>query len=533
MQAYVGIDVHRRRSQIAVMDGAGKVAVNRNVPNGRDTVLGVIGDPPSGTPVAFEASYGLGWLIELLRDYGFEPHLAHPLHCKGIASARLKNDKVDAAALAHLLCADLLPEAWIAPQHVREQRAVLRHRTQLVRLRTLIRNRIHAILADHGCDRSSTCWSAPERRWLDQLPLPAVCRMVVANMLKTIDALHAVIDRVDVHLAETAKADPRGEGPHHAPPGVDRLTAMTIITEVGDVTRFPSARKLASWAGLTPTVRGSDRTVRHRHISKQGNPWLRRIMNEAAQTAKRSPLYAAHYEQIAHRRGKKIATIAIAPQAPHPRLPPAARGRSRTARHGVGLSGMTFRPRWVNEQPGPRSKVMIPPDGRDRIGAWSLAPHDRTPGGPRRWTRPVSTSSPTNTATNASSRDDARLDHPGPHGCTIHLGGDIEVERTINRLKHSRTVALQAYIRLPRHGGRGLAPPLAQAVIIRCQRRRRLSSRTGVHQQRDHALVGRKWGRSSIASEGMNTGRVSKWSPARCSSITTPRVSEPGTPAFM
>jgi transposase len=74
----------------------------------------------------------------------------HPLQCKAIASARLKNDKVDAAILAQLLRADLLPEAWIAPPEVRQLRAMVRHRIQLVRLRTLLRNRIHAILADHG-----------------------------------------------------------------------------------------------------------------------------------------------------------------------------------------------------------------------------------------------------------------------------------------------------------------------------------------------------------------------------------------------
>jgi hypothetical protein len=65
--------------------------------------------------VAFEAAYGWGWLVELLEDLGLEPHLVHPTRCKAIASARLKNDKVDARTLAHLLRTDLLPEAWIAP----------------------------------------------------------------------------------------------------------------------------------------------------------------------------------------------------------------------------------------------------------------------------------------------------------------------------------------------------------------------------------------------------------------------------------
>ena len=117
MSVYVGIDVHRKRSQVAVIDSGGEVLANRNVPNGVETILGVIGGLPPGTPAAFEAAFGWGWLVELLEDYGFDPHLVHPLQCKAIASARLKNDKVDAAILAQLLRADLLPEAWIAPPH--------------------------------------------------------------------------------------------------------------------------------------------------------------------------------------------------------------------------------------------------------------------------------------------------------------------------------------------------------------------------------------------------------------------------------
>src|SRR5206468_7678586 len=153
MSVYVGIDVHRKRSQVAVINQDGEVLANRNVPNGVEPILRVIGDLPSGTPAAFEAAFGWGWLVELLEDYGFEPHLVHPLQCKAIAPARLKNDKVDAAILAQLLRADLLPEAWIARPAVRQLRALLRHRARLVRLRTSLRNRIHAVLADHGHDR--------------------------------------------------------------------------------------------------------------------------------------------------------------------------------------------------------------------------------------------------------------------------------------------------------------------------------------------------------------------------------------------
>lgn len=311
MSVYVGIDVHRKRSQIALVDQDGEVRANRNVPNGVETVLGVIGDLPIGTPVAFEAAYGWGWLVELLEDYGYEPHLVHPLQCKAIASARLKNDKVDAATLGQLLRADLLPEAWIAPLDVRQQRTLLRHRAQLVRLRTLLRNRIHAVLADFGHDRAGGFSTAPGRTWLAALPLPDASRRVVDDLLAVIDALQPIIDALDKELAAHARGDPRVQALMELP-GIGVLTALMITAEVGDITRFPSARKLASWAGLTPTVRNSDRTVHHGHISKQGSPWLRWIMCEAAQRAKRHPAFAPGYQEMARRRGKKIATTAVA-----------------------------------------------------------------------------------------------------------------------------------------------------------------------------------------------------------------------------
>jgi transposase len=89
--------------------------------------------------------------------------------------------------------------------------------------------------------------------------------------------------------------------------GLDRFA-----DQIGDITRFPTARKLCAWAGLTPAVRNSDRKVRHGHITKQGSPWVRWILQEAAQTAKKRPPFAGTYAQLARRRGNSIATVAIA-----------------------------------------------------------------------------------------------------------------------------------------------------------------------------------------------------------------------------
>ncbi len=180
---------------------------------------------------------------------------------------------------------------------------MLRHRAQLVRLRTLLRNRIHAVLGHHGHDRPGGCWSGPGRAWLASWELPAVFREVIDDDLALIDALQQPIDRLDWEVHQRARTEPAVKVLTRLP-GIGPFTALVILAETGDVSRFGSARKLAAWAGLTPTVRGSDRTVRHGHISKQGSAWLRWILCEAAQTAKRHPDFAGSYQAIARRRGK-------------------------------------------------------------------------------------------------------------------------------------------------------------------------------------------------------------------------------------
>ncbi len=197
------------------------------------------------------------------------------------------------------------------PAKVRQLRALVRHRISLVRLGTQLRNRIHAVAADHGYDRSASYRAGPGRGWLAELDLPATSREIVTDCLAVIDGLVPVIERLDGELHQHAKADPRVKVLRTLP-GVGEFTALVMLAEIGDITRFGSARKLASWAGLTPTVRSSDLKIRHGHISKQGSAWLRWAMNQAAQTAKRSPDFAASYAALAKKRGKHIAAIAIA-----------------------------------------------------------------------------------------------------------------------------------------------------------------------------------------------------------------------------
>jgi transposase len=158
---WVGIDLHRRRSQIAIIDQDGELTVSKRIPTARETITELLGTP-DGTHVALEATYGWEWLAELLQDTGYDVHLAHPLRTRAIAAARVKTDAIDAKTLAHLLRTGMLPEAYIAPPELRDLRELLRHRVVLVRLRTSVKNRVHALLARRAsCPTTATCSAQP------------------------------------------------------------------------------------------------------------------------------------------------------------------------------------------------------------------------------------------------------------------------------------------------------------------------------------------------------------------------------------
>ena len=312
---WVGIDLHRRRSHIAVIDEQGELTVSRRITNDRDTFLELLGEPAGETHVALEATYGWEWLAELLEEAGYDLHLAHPLRTRAIAAARVKTDAIDARTLAQLLRSGMLPEAYIAPRELRDLRELLRHRATLTRMRSAVKNRVHAILAKHGIiHQHSDLFGKGGREFLAALELRDQPRRRLDSLMALIADFDREITDTTREIEQRAKEDDRVDVLTQIR-GVGRYTALLIIAEIGDVTRFPSARHLCSWAGLAPTVRSSDGKARLGHISRQGSPALRWALVEAAQkiTTGSGPL-RDQFERIAKRRGRKIAKVAIARQ---------------------------------------------------------------------------------------------------------------------------------------------------------------------------------------------------------------------------
>jgi transposase len=258
----VGIDLHRSRSQVAVLDDTGKQVVSRRITNSPDAFLELLGGVEGDCRVAVEATYGWEWLADLLQGAGYELHLAHPTRTKAIAAARVKTDAVDARTLAQLLRADMLPEAYIASPPLRDLRDLLRHRVALTRIRSALKNRVGAILAKHGIERAHSDLFGPGgRRFLAGLALRDAPRRRLDSLVALVDDLTREIEATSFEIDARADADPYVDVLCQIR-GVGRYIAMLIIAAVGDISRFPSARHLCSWAGLTPTVRNSDQRVR-------------------------------------------------------------------------------------------------------------------------------------------------------------------------------------------------------------------------------------------------------------------------------
>jgi transposase len=309
----VGIDLHRKRSHVAVIDDEGTETLSRRITNDPATFLELLAELEGDSRIALEATYGWEWLADLLQEAGYELHLAHPLRTKAIASARVKTDAVDARTLAYLLRADLLPEAYIAPRELRDLRDLLRHRVALTRMRSALKNRAGSILAKQGVDRPYSDMFGPAGlRFLTALELPEGPRRRLDSTLRLTADFTREIDLTTREIDARAKADPYVDVLCQIR-GVGRYIAMLVIAEVGDVSRFQTARQLCSWAGMTPTVRSSDLRTRLGHISHQGSPALRWALVEAAQHAARGggPLRDA-FERISKRRGRQVAKVAVA-----------------------------------------------------------------------------------------------------------------------------------------------------------------------------------------------------------------------------
>jgi len=308
---YVGIDLHRRRSVIVRMTEDGEVLDTVRIDNDPVALSLELAKAGPDPEVALEACYGWYWAADLLESDGAKVHLVHPLGLHW-DSRRVKNDERDATELAHRLRRNDLPESWIAPPELRELRELVRYRSRLTALRTSAKAQIHGVMAKLGILPPLGRMFGPAGQvLLDEMPFEGAYAIRVESLRDLLEIYERELAMVERELARRL-AGHQGYWAIQAIHGVGPIMAAIFVAEIGDVTRFPDARHLCSWAGLTPSHRESDTKVRRGHITKQGSPLVRWAAVEAVARYHGGDPIAPAYMRIAKRRGQMIGRVAAA-----------------------------------------------------------------------------------------------------------------------------------------------------------------------------------------------------------------------------
>jgi transposase len=313
MKTHVGVDLHQRFCYLTAVDASGKTCKQGQVVNEGAALRAWLRQLPGPRQVVVEASGFWPAFARAVTPESDRLVMVHPQRVKAIASARLKNDRVDSETLAQLSRCDLLPEAWMADEPTQQLRLLVRLRITLGRHRARAKNQLQAVLHQEGFKKPVTdLFGKRGRAWLAGLSLSPAGRQVVDTWLREVDHLDVELGAQTRELERMARADARARFLQTVP-GIGPYAAMVILAEVGCVERFGNKRALASYAGLTPVVRESAGKRKRGGITHQGSNTLRWMMLQVAQVSARcSPGARSYYAGLRARKPAQVAKIALA-----------------------------------------------------------------------------------------------------------------------------------------------------------------------------------------------------------------------------
>jgi transposase len=259
MEQFIGCDAHKKFSLFVAVNEKGHAGEALRVAHDRELYREFLSRLPANSAIAVEATGSYSWLVDEMERLGHRPRLCNPLEAKRRMGLTNKTDKLDAKGLAILLRNGTLPEVWIPPSELRDQRELLRLRIFLVRMRTRVKNRIHATLGRHniqvpGADLFGVAARKELRTRLPELPVH--CREAVEQELATVDFLKTQIESAERRLEGIRKVSAEADLLKTLP-CVGEILSMVLMLEIGRIDRFPTAAHLASYAGLVPRVRSS------------------------------------------------------------------------------------------------------------------------------------------------------------------------------------------------------------------------------------------------------------------------------------
>lgn len=315
----IGVDLHKASLTATVLDSTGAILERKEIATKCRRQIGdYFASHGPGVQVAVESVGFYHWFWDTVRPKVQVLRLADAAGVRACAGRLTKTDRNDSLLLARLLREDRLPMAYVPDEPVRALRELCRHRHRLARQLALARRQLRWVALKNNLSGPAAFVSDRAQKWLltQEPKLSAVHRLACRQLLDQIISLERQLADTESALKEavTTHADLAPTlALFESVPGVGFVTALTILCECGDITRFDSIDELSSYAGLCPRVTQSGQSAHHGHISKQGPPVLRWVLQQAAWVAIRSDPNARRiYARIAKRAGSKKAATALA-----------------------------------------------------------------------------------------------------------------------------------------------------------------------------------------------------------------------------
>lgn len=267
---------------------------------------------PAGSRIGMEATGNCQWFVELVGRLGHELWVGDAAKIRASDARQQKHDQRDARLLLRLLVEERFPRIWVPSREEKDLRQLLIHRFKLVRLRAQVKNGLQHLALNQGLQKKARLWSAAGQRQLCELSLAPWASRRREDLLKMMNELDGKIDLLDQAVVEAAEKNERAKL-LMTQPGVGPITALAFMLTMGDVSRFPRGKQVASYLGLIPREYSSGGHQRLGSISKQGSSFLRMLLVEAAQVAVRcDPGLRNEYLHRCHRMAKGVAKVAAA-----------------------------------------------------------------------------------------------------------------------------------------------------------------------------------------------------------------------------
>jgi transposase len=301
-----GVDLHKSSTNIAVMDDEGHVIKEVKIKSNPDELMNFSESLPANSDIVIESSSTWYWAYRILSER-HHVVLSNPLKTKAIASAKAKTDKIDALTLANLLRGGYIAECYIPSNELMQLRELVRYRAELVRMRTNLKNNIHAILLMYNVKVEGYPFTQEYINKLKQLN-----DYRINGYLEVIEALNREINSVEEMIKKQAEEDQNAKLLMTIP-GISYYSALLIASEIGDISRFPDSSHLVSYAGLAPSTRSSAGKTHYGPITKQGSKYLRWILNQVTWANIRNEpegTVAKFYQKLKAKKGSQKAITA-------------------------------------------------------------------------------------------------------------------------------------------------------------------------------------------------------------------------------